>query len=672
MYICRADGSGPMTLFTIHCSLFTKKYLLNTMKQTKHILHPLLMAIVMLVGMLVPQGAWAENEDVTIDGITFSYDVEGDGITISYCESGEAIYVEVPAKINGTPVTKIGDNAFSGKKNLRVVVLPASITTLGESIFRGTDNLLAIEFKGEYPPADINESAFYAFNKSNLSIVVPEGRVEAYQEALGERLAPGKFVTKMPDLPIFLDDIEYRITDADSKYVSLYSAREVRGDITIPATISDDKGVEYTVTEVAGSAFDSNRDLTSVTIPGTVETIRNAAFVDCYNLATVTLSEGVHALGTHAFCNTALTFIVLPASLTSVGVDAFSECNNLGYMVFMGNKPKLHTQGFLYNRTAPITLYVKDLSQWNTTDKLGAKDECEVTYKSLSDYCSDVHGGHDFTSQTLTAEPDDHGLYAYVCDREECGEHGDYNVVKAGDGEGATTIELTATTVGETTTYTAETPVTLTDAGGFASPVPFTAASITYERSLASGKWGTLCLPYALSAKDGYEYFQLSDVSNDAVTLSKIEGTVAAGTPVLVRHSDSGNLSLTETDVLVGISTNPAGAIQGLQLQGTFVPTPVTSGYYLDATDGKLHSIDEWSETNGALTIPAFRAWFASSTPSGARSLGMIIDDDEAASLDALRAALDGTALIYGLDGQLRSELRKGVNVVNGKKVIVK
>ena len=235
---------------------------------------------------------------------------------------------------------------------------------------------------------------------------------------------------------------------------------------------------------------------------------------------------------------------------------------------------------------------------------------------------------------------------------------------------GETEIAITLNSEGK---YETTENIVLTDGASFTANVEFIAPSITYTRPLASGKWGTLCLPYALSAKDGYEYFTLSNVSNDAVTLSKIEGTVAAGTSVLVRHSDSGNLSLTETDVLVGISTNPAGAIQGLQLQGTFVPTPVTSGYYLDASDNMLHSIDEYCYYYSCtLTIPAFRAWFASPTPAGARSLGMIIDDDEAASLDALRAALDGTALIYGLDGQLRSELRKGVNVVNGKKVIVK
>ena len=379
------------------------------MSKTKQFLRPLLMAIVMLVGMLVPQGAWAAKSE-TIDEIIFLYNVEDDGITIYDYDNEDATYVEVPEKINGTPVTKINEYAFAGKSNLRVVVLPASITTLGGYIFLGTNNLMAIEFKGENPPAYIDYNAFVGVEALNPSIVVPEGSVEAYQEAFEKAdIYDLNFVTEMPALPITVDDIKYRITDADSKYVSLYSAREVSGDITIPATISDDKGVEYTVTEVAGSAFEYNENLTSVTIPGMVQTIGDRAFLGCSNLATVTLSEGVHALGTNAFRNTALTSLVLPASLTSIDLDAFSGCNNLGYMVFKGNKPTLHTRGFLHNRTAPITLYVKDVSQWDTTDKLGAKDECEVTYKSLSDYCSDVLEGHTFDKGVCT-------VCNYVCE----------------------------------------------------------------------------------------------------------------------------------------------------------------------------------------------------------------------------------------------------------------
>ena len=53
------------------------------MKQTKQFLRPLLMAIVMMVGMLVPQGAWAQ-EELWVDGET---------ITISSNASYDAIEV---------------------------------------------------------------------------------------------------------------------------------------------------------------------------------------------------------------------------------------------------------------------------------------------------------------------------------------------------------------------------------------------------------------------------------------------------------------------------------------------------------------------------------------------------------------------------------------------------
>ena len=48
------------------------------MKQTKQFLRPLLMAIVMMVGMLVPQGAWAQSSPVTVgdQGFTDTKEVE--------------------------------------------------------------------------------------------------------------------------------------------------------------------------------------------------------------------------------------------------------------------------------------------------------------------------------------------------------------------------------------------------------------------------------------------------------------------------------------------------------------------------------------------------------------------------------------------------------------------
>ncbi len=49
------------------------------MKQTKQFLRPLLMAIVMLVGMLVPQGAWAQNRLIVNGNNSGDYEFDGNG-----------------------------------------------------------------------------------------------------------------------------------------------------------------------------------------------------------------------------------------------------------------------------------------------------------------------------------------------------------------------------------------------------------------------------------------------------------------------------------------------------------------------------------------------------------------------------------------------------------------
>lgn len=88
-----------------------------------------------------------------------------------------------------------------------------------------------------------------------------------------------------------------------------------------------------------------------------------------------------------------------------------------------------------------------------------------------------------------------------------------------------------------------------------------------------------------------------------------------------------------------------------------------------------LHSIEVWSNFNNALlTIPAFRAWFdgGGSNAAAAKALNIIIEDEETTAIDALNAFIQGKADIYGLDGQKRSDLQKGINIVNGKKILVK
>ena len=48
------------------------------------------------------------------------------------------------------------------------------------------------------------------------------------------------------------------------------------------------------------------------------------------------------------------------------------------------------------------------------------------------------------------------------------------------------------------------------------------------------------------------------------------------------------------------------------------------------------------------------------------------INPESATSINALNSLMNGKAEIYDLNGRKRSSLQKGINIVNGTKVIVK
>ena len=96
------------------------------------------------------------------------------------------------------------------------------------------------------------------------------------------------------------------------------------GDVEIPAT----KGGEA-ITSIGEEAFEG-REITSVTIPNSVESIGRRAFAHCFSLTSVTISDGVTSIGEEAFafCES-LTSIAIPVSVESIGDHAFDMCFNL-------------------------------------------------------------------------------------------------------------------------------------------------------------------------------------------------------------------------------------------------------------------------------------------------------------------------------------------------------
>ena len=93
------------------------------------------------------------------------------------------------------------------------------------------------------------------------------------------------------------------------------------GNLTIPSTVTYNEKT-YKVTRVS---LDGSEDLTSVSLPSTLEEIAENGFNGCYKLTEITLPESLKIIGRNAFsyCS-GIKEITIPASVQEIGMGAFS------------------------------------------------------------------------------------------------------------------------------------------------------------------------------------------------------------------------------------------------------------------------------------------------------------------------------------------------------------
>lgn len=196
--------------------------------------------------------------------------------------------------------------------------------------------------------------------------------------------------------------------------------------------------------------------------------------------------------------------------------------------------------------------------------------------------------------------------------------------------------------------------------------------SVTLPRELSTTNWNTLCLPFATPVSDYAAVRELTDIDvvgdHVSITFTDVAETLVAGKPYLVKGKGESSISATDVAVLTAPASAPSVTEAGATViyNGIFAPIaaiPQNAGNYV-VSSNNLYLVDS------SVSLKGYRGYFNVSVPASVKSLALNFDDADV--IKALEAAENEKSVIYNLAGQRLSKAQKGVNIINGKKVLVK
>lgn len=211
----------------------------------------------------------------------------------------------------------------------------------------------------------------------------------------------------------------------------------------------------------------------------------------------------------------------------------------------------------------------------------------------------------------------------------------------------------------------------ITDGSPLEVQEAFTATEATYSRNM-NNKWGSVILPYALSSNNDVKFFILKSTADDKMTFTPVE-TVEANTPITFQKVNDETTSITLSANNVNVIATTADQNTSTQAEGWTTEGFYSSNTITDCSQKGLYYISSnkfWRAT-GTLNLNPFRTIFKN-TNSNVKSF--IINFDETDGIEDVRSLIeDGRETeIYNIAGQRLQKIQRGVNIVNGKKVIIK
>ena len=511
-------------------------------------------------------------------------------------------------------INSIGTNSFANMINIESATLSSSITSIGDNAFLGCTNL-KLNWNNINENINISGTAFSGCNNivKDNSLYINGILVKVFPSYNKSSLNIATGTTKI-------------LANAVANITTI-------SNITIPES----------VTTIGNNAFEGTK-ISKITIPSSVTSIGADAFDGCSNLTTVTFNANVKTFGNWFEGLSKLTTINIPASVTTISNNAFNGCTSLTNVTF-GNISKITSWGSnIFNGVTGK----KDGDYM----MIGNSVILKAISNSAPDARYEISNNVAYIADNAFADVNNSTVYLDLRGRDNApvlassalnGIAGFKTIVKNGK------------------------------EGNFNSKVWSNINTTTIE--VPSEKYTTCMFMYNAVVPEGIAVYTAKSNAEGKVVLTKINKNnartvVPAGVGFMLRADNKTIATFVSAKSEAAVFVNE-NELKGAQDYTYFTGDENPYVYILSTVDGK-QGFYRAGSTN---KLKIGKAYLQSNTQiHSLAKMSLWEGESETSGISNAQMSENSNAkgYVYNLNGSRMSSPQKGVNIINGKKVIIK